>query len=99
MVLCGVQNDSADFTQLTGLTEFPSYKSHEAEEPEEKGEEERNIKRENPVNPVNCVNDPQQASGKLTSAECNHLDPNAWHHRDGKAYCRGCDKYMGRVVP
>jgi hypothetical protein len=28
---------------------------------------------------------------------CNHLDPRTWTHRDGKAYCRACDKFLGRV--
>ena len=29
--------------------------------------------------------------------ECHHSDPTSWEPRDGKAYCRGCGKYMGRV--
>ena len=28
---------------------------------------------------------------------CNHNDPTSWVHRDGKAFCRGCDRFMGRV--
>jgi len=40
------------------------------------------------------------AGPKVTEPEpavCNHQDPETWVHRDGKAYCRVCDKYMGRV--
>jgi len=28
---------------------------------------------------------------------CNHINPLKWVHRDGKAFCPGCDKFMGRV--
>ncbi len=28
---------------------------------------------------------------------CNHLDPASWDHRDGRAFCRGCHKFMGRL--
>jgi len=30
--------------------------------------------------------------------ECNHTDPDTYVHRDGAAYCRGCDRWMGRVT-
>lgn len=39
-----------------------------------------------PVNPVNVVN-----------SDCKHHDSTTWIHRDGKAYCPGCSKYLGRV--
>ena len=29
---------------------------------------------------------------------CDHQNPGTWQHRDGKAYCPGCDKFMGRVT-
>jgi hypothetical protein len=29
--------------------------------------------------------------------DCNHIDPSTFEHRDGKAFCPGCDRYMGRV--
>ena len=32
-----------------------------------------------------------QACGPL------HLQPGIWVHRDGRAYCPGCDKFMGYV--
>lgn len=28
---------------------------------------------------------------------CTHHDPSTFVHRDGKAYCRVCDRYMGRT--
>jgi len=30
-------------------------------------------------------------------AVCDHREPETWVHRDGKAYCRVCDRFMGRV--
>ncbi len=30
--------------------------------------------------------------------DCDHVDPAAWVHENGKAYCRGCGRFMGRVV-
>lgn len=29
---------------------------------------------------------------------CNHTDPGVWVHRSGRAYCPGCDKFMGYVT-
>jgi len=29
---------------------------------------------------------------------CSHLDPATWIQRDGKAFCAGCKRFMGRVV-
>ena len=29
---------------------------------------------------------------------CNHLNPATWVHRDGKAFCPGCKRFMGYVV-
>ena len=40
----------------------------------------------------------QQDSGfgrEPSNSECDHLDPNAWVRRNGRAYCRGCDKLWG----
>jgi hypothetical protein len=31
------------------------------------------------------------------STECDHKNPEAWRHQDGKAHCPGCNKYMGRI--
>jgi hypothetical protein len=30
--------------------------------------------------------------------KCDHLNPATWAHREGNAFCVGCDKYMGRVT-
>lgn len=30
---------------------------------------------------------------------CNHLNPATWIQRDGKAFCPGCKRFMGYVVP
>lgn len=36
-----------------------------------------------------------------TDSECirtgAHIQPSLWVHRDGRAYCHVCDKYMGRL--
>lgn len=32
-------------------------------------------------------------------SDCDHLNPATFIHRDGRAYCRGCRKFLGRVVP
>ena len=29
---------------------------------------------------------------------CDHLNPATFVHRDGRAYCRGCRRFLGRVV-
>lgn len=35
--------------------------------------------------------------GGVLGKTCDHLNPEAWVHRDGLAYCPGCDRFMGRV--
>ncbi len=32
-----------------------------------------------------------------SETDCNHGDPSSWIHREGKAFCPGCNRYMGRV--
>lgn len=56
-----------------------------------------NLQRENPVNPVKAVKEAPQDDGEIGTVECDHLDAETWVHRDGKAFCAECDRYMGRV--
>lgn len=34
----------------------------------------------------------------MNQQTCDHLNPATFIHRDGRAYCRGCRKFLGRVV-
>lgn len=45
-----------------------------------------------------CTVQPLSA-GIESNSDCDHQDPGSWVHRDGKAYCPGCDKHMGRTPP
>jgi hypothetical protein len=38
----------------------------------------------------------QIPAGTRIPTSCNHQDPTTWYRRDGKAYCSGCDKFIGR---
>ncbi len=38
----------------------------------------------------------QIPAGTRIPPSCNHQDPTTWYRRDGKAYCSGCDKFIGR---
>ena len=52
------------------------------------------------MNLANSIEQPNNC-GQLWASDpettCNHTDPSTWIHRDGKAFCPGCDRYMGRV--
>ena len=34
----------------------------------------------------------------MSQQTCDHLNPATFIRRDGRAFCRGCRKFLGRVV-
>ena len=40
-----------------------------------------------------------RSEGASTPTDCGslHIQPQHWVHRDGRAYCPGCEKFMGYV--
>ena len=53
------------------------------------------------VDSVDTINTHPNSSGEeapdTPEVACNHQDPSSWIHREGAAYCRGCNRWMGRL--
>lgn len=45
---------------------------------------------------VSCTLPPLRQETNI-SGDCDHTNSENWIHRDGTAFCPGCDKFMGRV--